>query len=841
MRGNYEGLKPENSNNLSGFKSLLLPLQTRNCSSMKISYNWLRELLSFDKTPEEIAAILTATGLEVENVEEVEAVPGGLKGVVVGSVLTCNQHPNADKLKTTTVDIGIAEKLHIVCGAPNVAAGQKVAVATIGTVLPMGDKPLKIKKGKIRGEVSEGMICAEDELGLGQSHEGIMVLEADAPIGAPLADYLGLRPDFTLEIGLTPNRADAMSHYGVARDLLAALKLQGHDASLHLPSVVGFKVDDKSLNIPVRIENRDACPYYMGITLTNVKVKESPKWLREKLLSIGLTPKNNVVDVTNYILHETGHPLHAFDVSAIAGNKVVIRTAKEGETLLTLDDQERKLHADDLMICNASAPMCIAGVFGGKHSGVTEKTTSVFIESACFNPVSIRKTARRHGLNTDASYRYERGVDPTLTEYALKRAAILLRELAGATISSEIVSDGKPQDEEFPVTLNLKWADRFIGYEIPREKIYQILQSLEIRILAENGDELHLKVPAYRVDVKRPVDVVEEILRIYGFDNIPVSGKFEMSALAQNVKDNEYFRRKAMNLLTGMGFFEMQALSLTKDGYYANLEETFPAKNRVNILNPLSQDLNVMRQSLLFGGLESIARSMSHRQTDLSLFEFGKVYNQTEDGYKEEEVLALWLTGNWNRGNWFEPAREAQYFHLKGVLENLASGLGLSLSQMGGIDNPMLKNGLLLGDGKNEWMRMGTVATGILGDFEIDQTVFYAEIDWKKLVKKAAKTEVKFTPLNKFPIVKRDLALLVDKVVTYSELEKTAFNTERKILKSVSLFDVYEGDKLPEGKKSYAMSFYLYDENKTLTDAQVEKTMQKLQQRFEAECGATLR
>ncbi|MDX5448061.1 MAG: phenylalanine--tRNA ligase subunit beta [Bacteroidota bacterium] len=808
---------------------------------MKVSYNWIKELLTVDIPVEEAASLLTDTGLEVEGVDRIDSVEGGLEGVLVGQVLTCEQHPNADRLKVTTVDVGTGTPLHIVCGAPNVDKGQKVLVATVGSTLYPNGEPLKIKKGKIRGEVSEGMICAEDELGLGTSHDGIMILADDAPIGVAAADYLELQPDHVIEIGLTPNRSDAMSHYGVARDLKAALKRKGIDSTLDLPSVSAFKADDRSMTIPVEIRNKEACPNYMGVTLSGIEVKPSPNWLQEKLRAIGLSPINNVVDATNYVLHEIGHPLHAFDADKIKGSKVIIDTVAPETRFTTLDEKERTLSDSDLMIQNEEGPMCIAGVFGGLDSGVTETTQNIFIESAWFNPVWVRKTAKRHGLNTDASFRYERGVDPRMTEYALKRVALLIKEIAGGKISSEIVQDGKDQFEDHPVTLNYRQMNRLIGQDIPKEDIYEILQSLEIRILAENGEELHLAVPPYRMDVTRPADVIEEILRIYGYNHIEMPDQIQMTVEPFRPNDPSRIRRMLMENLVGMGFYEIQCLSLTKEAYYNELS-SFSKDERVNILNPLSQDLNVMRQTMLFGGLETISRNISHKRKDLMAFELGKTYFKKGEGkYEEIEQIALWVTGNQNLQNWSGHSRPANFFYLKSTVMNLGQRLGLQVTSEENWDSEMMEDGLTLHFNGQPVFRFGLVKMDLLANLDIEQPVYYAEGDWQTLLKLAARSRPKMKDLPRFPIVKRDLALLLDMNIRFNDLQEAARKTERKLLSGIELFDVYTGDKLPEGKKSYAISFYLSDPNKTLTDNVVDRVMDKMIKTFESQFNAKLR
>lgn len=807
---------------------------------MKISYSWLKDYLNVDLSPEDIGDILTEIGLEVEGIDEVETVRGGLRGVVIGEVLTCVQHPNADRLRLTTVSVGSAEPLHIVCGAPNVAAGQKVVVALVGTTLyPSTGEPITLKKSKIRGELSEGMICAEDELGLGQSHDGILVLDQKAQIGKPAADYFGLGSDFVFEIGLTPNRTDAMSHYGVARDLRAALLHRGTSLNLQLPAVDGFSATSSQRVIPVEVKNTEACPRYLGITLTNIAVGPSPDWLQNRLRAIGLSPINNVVDVTNYVLHETGHPLHAFDADKIEGGKVVVQTTPTNTAFTTLDGKERLLHADDLMICNANGPMCIGGVFGGLHSGVSNGTTAIFLESAYFNPVSVRKTAKRHALNTDASFRYERGVDPNMTEYALKRACLLLQEVAGAQIASPIVRAEVEVATYHEVTIGLSKLNQLIGQDIPKDQVIGILESLDINVMNDRGDLLELRVAAYRVDVTRQADVVEEVLRIYGLNNIAFEPRLEFSITHQDKLNPEMLRNRAIDLMASGGFLEMMNNSLSKAEHASRFQPE--AENlQVAILNPLSQDLGVLRQSLLYGGLEAIAYNINRRRRDLSLFEFGKVYRRTENGFAENQHLAIFLTGNRQDHHWKVAAKSASFYTLRGEVDRLMLSFGASVAYEP-VDHPDYQEALALVQGKKQLGILGKVHGGWLKEMDIKQEVFVAELNWDALLPIFMRARTKFKELPRFPEVKRDLALLVDTSMSFAELRKVAEQSERKLLRSVDLFDVYEGDKIPAGKKSYALSFVLASAEKTLTDQEVEKAMERILQGVRTTCGAELR
>jgi phenylalanyl-tRNA synthetase beta chain len=816
---------------------------------MDISYNWLKDYINTDKKPREIAEILTSLGLEVGSIEEVETVKGGLRGLVIGEVLTCEKHPDADKLSVTTVNIGSDEPLPIVCGAPNVAAGQKVVVATVGTTLYSGESSFVIKKAKIRGQKSEGMICAEDEIGLGASHDGIMVLPAEVKVGTPAAAFFNIENDTILEVDLTPNRIDAASHLGVARDLAASLKLSQPDVKVNWPSVEAFKTDNNNYPVKVTVENEEACPRYSGLTISGISVKESPDWLKNKLLSIGMTPINNVVDVTNFVLHECGQPLHAFDGEHITGNRVVVKTQTAGTKFVTLDEKERALHADDLMICNEKEGMCIAGVFGGSKSGVTEKTTKLFLESACFNPVFIRQTSRRHILFTDASFRFERGTDPNMTIYALKRAALLIKELAGGEISSDII-DVYPQPiVDFKVDLFWKNIQRLIGKNLDHSLIKIILQALDIRLLSENEEGLKVAIPPYRVDVQREADVIEEILRVYGYNNVEMSAKVHSTIVYSPRPDQQLMRNIIAEQLLGAGFQEIMCNSLTKATYYAASTQ-YPASQTVELANPLSGDLNGMRQTLLFGGLESIRHNRNRQHPDLKFFETGNCYmlkegadKSVQKSYKEEQRLALFMTGTKVPANWNSPAQKVSFADIKTHAENILQRLGITSGQWqtNGIEADLLREGLQYTVANNQIMTLGMVGSKLLKQFDIDEAVFFAEMNWDALVKIASRQEVLYTELSRFPEVKRDLALLLDKDVPFSAIETLARKTEKKLLKSISLFDVYEGEKLGADKKSYAVTFVLEDTTKTLTDKQIDKIMKNFISAFERELGAKLR
>jgi len=808
---------------------------------MKISYNWLKQFLQIDWEAEKAGELLTDLGLEVEGIETKESIKGSLKGIVVGEVLTCEQHPNADRLKITTVDIGADEPLQIVCGAPNIAAGQKVPVATIGTML-YDDKGegFKIKKGKIRGEESHGMICAEDELGLGKGHDGILVLASKFKAGTLAATVFDIEIDQIFEIGLTPNRADAMSHFGVARDLRAGLMQQEINLELISPSVSDFHVDERKLKIDVAVDNKALAPRYCGITITDIEVKESPAWIQNRLKSIGITPKNNIVDITNYVLHELGQPLHAFDAAKVKGNKILVKTLAEGTKFTTLDEVERKLSAEDIMICDAkSNPLCIAGVFGGIKSGVTEHTTSLFLESAYFNPVAIRKTAKRHALNTDASFRFERGIDINLVKYALKRAALLIEEYAGGTLASDILDFYPERVEDFQVFLSYENAYRLIGQEIPKETIKKILASLEIKINSETEGGLGLTIPSYRVDVQREADVIEEILRVYGYNNIEFSQKLNTS-ISFDTNNKTKIENSAANQLTAQGFNETMANSLTK-AEYTNLSDDLNEAHTVAILNPLSSDLKVMRQSLLFSGLESVSYNINRKNTALRFYEFGKTYHKYDTRYQEDKHLTLFVTGNRTKESWKTTHKTSDFFYLKGVVSALLTRLGILDFKTTPTKSAIFSEGISLSLGKVKLVEFGVVKRSILKEFGIKQEVLFADFNWENVLKLAGKKKVKVTELPKFPAVKRDLALLLDNNVSFKEIYNLSFQSEKTVLKEVDLFDVYEGGKLPEGKKSYAVSFVLQDENKTLTDKQIDKIMKKLQATFEKNLEAVLR
>ena len=820
---------------------------------MNISYNWLKDYLQFDLSPQETAAALTSIGLETGSVEEIQTVKGGLEGLVIGEVLTCTHHPNSDHLHLTTVNIGNGEEpLKIVCGAPNVAAGQKVVVATVGTKIYFGDEPVTIKRSKIRGEESFGMICAENEIGIATSHEGIIVLPDDAEVGMLAKDYYNVKSDFVLEVDITPNRIDAASHYGVARDLAAYLKQSGKPFSLTKPSVDGFKTDKSEGGIDVVVENSAACPRYSGLTVRGVTVKESPDWLKNKLLVIGLRPINNIVDITNFILHETGHPMHAFDVNYIEGNTVVVRTLPGKSKFLTLDEQERELNENDLMICNTKEGMCIAGVFGGLKSGVTESTTDVFLESAYFNPTWVRKTARRHGLNTDSSFRFERGADPGNTVYVLKRAAMLIKEIAGGEIEGEIRDIYPVKINNAQVVLPFRKVNSLIGKEIPKETIKNILQSLDIETENESEEALTLSIPTYRVDVTRDVDVIEEILRIYGYNNVDFSDSLRANLSYQTPTDRKHKLQTLISeQLTASGFSEIMNNSLTRKSYYEN-NTTFPGENGVKLLNPLSNDLGVMRQTLLYGGLESIAYNRNRKHYDLHFYEFGNCYFFDTDrkqegnilsGYSEETHLGLWICGDSNPKNWAAPQTETSVFQLKAHIENILNRLGFTQNQVTfeSTQSGIYASGMNIRTFNRQIGSFGIISGNILKKFDIDTDVFFAEMSWDALLKETSASEVHFSEISRFPSVSRDLALLVDKSVTFAAIEQTAKKAERKLLQELSLFDVYEGKNLPEGKKSYAVNFVLQDKEKTLNDKQIDAVMQKIQQNLEKELGALLR
>jgi len=818
---------------------------------MNISYKWLKEYLDSSLTPHEIAAILTQLGLETGSVEEVESVRGGLKGLVVGEVLTCQKHPGSDHLSITTVDLGNGEIAPIVCGAPNVAAGQKVIVATVGTILYKGEESFTIQKSKIRGEVSAGMICAEDEIGLGNDHNGIMVLDPSAVPGTPASAWFRIESDYCLEVDLTPNRIDSASHIGVARDLAAFLR-QTREISYTRPSVDGFQVTQHTHPIAVTVENPEACARYAGVSIAGITIGESPDWLKNRLRAIGLKPINNVVDITNYVLFETGQPLHAFDLAAIKGKKIVVKTLPAGTKFRTLDEVERSLDEKDLMICNESEGMCIGGVFGGFDSGIKNETTDLFLESALFNPVYIRKTARRHGLNTDASFRFERGVDPNGTLYALKRAALLICELAGGVISSEVVDVVADPTvlEPFAVSVSYKNINRLIGKEIPVDQIKNILASLEIKIVSENEFGLDLAVPPFRVDVRREADVIEELLRIYGYNNVEAGTAVKSTLQHASHPDKQKLQNLISEILTAQGFNEIMCNSLTRLTNYDSLT-SFKAENCVKLYNPLSADLNAMRQTLLFGGLETILRNTNFRNSDLKLYEFGNVYffDGTKNAqnpvrnYAEEEHIGIWVTGNKEGENWVSKAQPATFFTLKSHLEKILSRLGISSDSclIKPFTSELYADGLLYHFNNQLIAHIGIVSKNTLKVNDLQAEVCYADIHWTLLLKAIRKLKVGYVPLPKFPEVRRDLALLVDKEVAFATIKMWALRTERELLKSVSIFDVYEGEHLPEGKKSYAVSFLLRDDSKTLNDKQIEKVMEKLINTFQRELGAQIR
>ena len=807
---------------------------------MKISYNWLKEYINIDLDANVVAKYLTDTGLEVEGIETVESVKGGLKGIVIGEVLTKDQHPNADRLSITTVDIGQENSLQIVCGAPNVEAGQKVPVATIGTVLYSGEDSFKIKKGKIRGEVSEGMICAEDEIGLGNSHEGIMVLDANAKSGQAASEYFNIESDIVFEIGLTPNRSDAMSHIGVARDLAAVLHHNNIDCKLEFPDISSFK-EGSEKGFSIEVKDYKACPRYAGLNLENIKVSSSPDWLKKKLTSIGLTPINNVVDITNFVLHETGQPLHAFDASKIKNQKVIVQQLAENTKFTTLDEQERKLSTNDLIICNGdNEPMCLAGVFGGIDSGVSSSTTSIFLESAYFNPVSVRKTAKRHSLSTDASFRFERSVDPNLVIYALKRAANLLAEICGASISSNI-SDLYPEKiNNTSLILNYDKVDSLIGEKIDRNQITSILKDLDIDVETENDTQIELSIPPYRIDVTREEDVIEEILRIYGYNNIGIPKQIK-SSISYSKKPNSHdLQNTISDLLSSNGFSECMNNSLSKSSYSKLIDEIDEEK-QITLLNPLSQELDGMRQSMLFSGLENISYNLNRKASDLSFYEFGNTYHLENGKYVENRKLILLSTGNESFENWDSPSKQKDFFWMKKRVEHILKRLGINNIKGKTSQFSYLDDAFSFSIKKDVVASFGSVSSPLLSKFGIKNEVLYAEIEWGLLTERLKHNNTKYREINKFPSVRRDLALLLDKDIAFSTLNNIAKQTENKLLKSVNLFDVYEGDKLPKGKKSYALSFALESSEKTLTDKEIDKVMSKLIESFEQKVGAEVR
>ena len=835
---------------------------------MNISYKWLREYVDCDLTAQQVADALTSIGLEVDGVEEVQSIRGGLEGIVIGEVLTCEPHPNSDHMHVCTVSLGGETPEQIVCGAPNVQAGQKVVVATLGTKLYDGDQCFTIKKSKLRGIESNGMICAEDEIGIGTSHDGIIVLPANAVPGTPAAEYYHLESDFLIEVDITPNRADACSHYGVARDLYACLVQNGYKTALHRPSVDDFKVDSHDLPIQVKVENEEACPRYAAVSLKNCEVKESPDWLKTRLTTIGLRPINNIVDITNYVMMAYGQPLHCFDADMVKGQQIVVKTLPEGTPFVTLDGEEHKLSDRDLAICNAEEPMCIAGVFGGKGSGTYETTRNVVLESAYFNPTWIRKSARRHGLSTDASFRFERGIDPNGTLYALKQAALMAKELAGAEVSMDIVDVYPAPMKDAVMDITYNYIDGLIGKHLPKETVRSIVESLEMKVIGETEEGLKLQVPAYRVDVQRPCDVVEDILRIYGYNNVEIPTAVKSCTAVKGEVDKSY---KLQNLvgeqLVGAGFREILNNSLQRGAYYEGLESYKP-ENSVRLMNPLSQDLNVLRQTLLFGGLESIARNISHRNANLSFFEFGNCYyyhaerrcpdiipgvsssrdpeviKHVLDAYSEDYHLGLWQTGKRVAGSWAHADEESTVFELKAHVINILRRMGVPFGALvfaKGECDLFDKSLEVRNRGGKVLVRMGVVSLKILKQFDIEQPVYFADLNWQQLMKVVRSQKVTFSDIAKFPAVSRDLALLIDKSVEFGEIEQIAYQTEKKFLKEVRLFDVYEGKNLPEGKKSYAVNFILQDETKTMGDKQIDAIMQKLIQNLTKQLNAELR
>lgn len=808
---------------------------------MKISYNWLKQFINVKLPADEVAVLLTDLGLEVEGIDTFESVKGGLEGIVVGEVIACEQHPNADKLKLTKVDIGQPTVLSIVCGAPNVATGQKVPVATIGTTLyDTKGEAWVIKKGKIRGEESHGMICAEDEIGLGISHNGIMVLDKDLQVGTPLNEVFPVEKDSVFEIGLTPNRADAMSHWGVARDLRAGIVQHKKSIGLNTPGVSSFHVEDRSKKINIKVEKNKLTPRYCGLTMSDIEVKPSPTWLQNRLKAIGLKPQNNIVDATNYVLHELGQPLHAFDADKIKGGKIIVKTLPTGTPFVTLDGVERSLHEEDLMICDADKPLCIAGVFGGLNSGVSATTTSIFLESAYFDSVSIRKTAKRHGLNTDASFRFERGIDPTITEYALKRAAILIEEIAGGKITSDLDDLYPKKMEDFQVFLTFDKINKLIGQEIDSGIIKSILSSLEIKVNNVSESGMGLTIPAYRVDVQREVDVIEEILRVYGYNNIEIPTKFNISVASTNKFADYKLQNKVANSLVNKGFYETMANSLTTSDY-ADLAEDFNKDQQVKILNPLSQDLGVLRQSMLFSGLESLRYNNNRQINDLKFFEFGKTYHKLEENREEAKHLSIFVTGNQLPKAWNAKEQPTDFFYLKGILESVFESLGIEITAQNTLKNSFIAEGLQLKSGKTSLVEFGRLTKKLTKHFDLHEEVMYADLHWDKVIELASKQKFTFQDIPKFPSLRRDFALLLDQKISFNEVKEIAFDTEKKILKAVNLFDVFEGSNLPENKKSYAVSFTFQDVHKTLTDKQIDKVMKSLLSQFETKLNATLR
>ena len=827
---------------LSNSNQILIFVILLKFRNMRISYNWLKQFIKIDWKSDETAALLTDLGLEVEVVEAFESVTGGLKGIVVGHVLTCEKHPDADKLKITTVDLGDGNApVQIVCGANNVAAGQKVPVATIGTKLYDKDgNAFEIKKGKIRGQESHGMICAEDEIGLGNSHDGIMVLADDLKPGTPASKVFNIEVDEVFEIGLTPNRADAMSHMGVARDLKAGLLQSNVTTEFITPSVSKFKVDKRTLKIDVTVEDVKLAPRYAGVTISGITVKPSPIWLQNRLKAIGINPKNNIVDVTNYVLHELGQPLHAFDANTISGNKIIVKTVSADTKFLTLDGTERALHEDDLMICDESGPICMAGVFGGAHSGVTETTTNIFLESAYFNPVSIRKTAKRHILSTDASFRFERGIDPEITVYALKRAALLIQEVAGGEITSDLIDIYPKKIEDFNVFLSFEKVNNLIGEELKKETIKNILASLDIKINSISDTGLGLNIPPYRVDVQREVDVIEEILRVFGYNNIKIPNKINASVSNSSRTEEFKVQNIVANQLCSLGFNEMMANSLTTSNYVAYSEQIL-SDETVAMLNPLSNDLSVMRQSMLFSALEAVSYNINRRNSDLKLFEFGKTYHSVEGNYTERKHLTLTMSGNATSENWNLAQKTSDFFLFKGYITAILSKLNIETKvKTVPVSHDIFAEGIGFAIGNEVIAEFGSIKKSVLKHFDIKQDVFFGDVNWDA-IQKYVSNKIKLVDIPKFPEVRRDLALLVNQSVTFDQLYQVAKQTEKVLLKNINLFDVYEGKNLPEGKKSYALSFVLQDTSNTLTDVQIDTIMNKLQHTFETQFEAVLR
>lgn len=806
---------------------------------MKISNNWLQDYLKTDLSIDETSDLLTDIGLEVEGVENHESIKGGLIGIVIGKILTVEKHPDADRLNLTTVDVGEGDPLQIVCGAPNVAVNLKVPVATVGTWIHIGDDSFKIKRSKIRGQVSDGMICGPDEIGLGAKTDGIMELPDDAPIGQAGSKYFDIKTDTVFEIGLTPNRTDAMSHIGVARDLKAALNSKDHNLKMCLPSVKDFSIDSNSLEIKVDVQTPELCPRYSGLTISNITVKDSPEWLKNRLLSIGINPINNIVDITNYVLHETGQPLHAFDANKIDGNTIIVKTAKSKSKFITLDESERVLSVEDLMICNENEPMCIAGVFGGLKSGVNENTTTIFLESAYFNPISIRKTAKRHILSTDASFRYERGCDPNITVYALKRAAILIKEICNGEITSDIIDFYPKPIENVNVNFSFDSLNKIAGEKINKDLVKKILKNLEINIVEDSGDSLILSIPTYRVDVTREIDVIEEVLRIYGFNTIALPDKLSTSITISNSIDSYKLKKVLSNLLASNGFNEIMNNSLTKSSYNKFIEE-LKDENNVNILNPLSSDLNIMRRTLLFSALESVEYNNNRKNSNLKFFEFGKSY-QIFDKYEENQHLYLTITGNKYEENWNVKNEKVDFFFIKEMVHTILSRLGLTKYKVKEVNTNGLSSGLMYSVKKKPLVYFGNVDSNILKSYKIRNSVFIADFNWDLILDLVGNNKIVYKPVNKFPIIRRDLSLLINQDVSFSQLEKIARSVNNSLLQEVNLFDVYIGDKLPDNKKSYAISFVFEDNSKTLTDYQIDEVMKKLIAEFESSVGAEIR